>query len=429
MRVLATNANGDSEPSGDATGTPTEEPHLDPAQAGQFMEKEVVELFESSHPWLRESWDYITSQNVLVRFHIAEGGGGYVPLTCQDRDFTADQLELNEALCSVWLVQIGRHDDNLIHTSTHELAHVYTLSSGVTSTHGPLGVAHLYFDDLISPPGLGGRSCRPNELYADALSILVHGEGIVDGTNYWGECDVITDTVSDQALAVVRSAVAGDTPSWFGNTYNGSQGDPELERVWADVKAIRSCEGPVAAVFQLEDSFGGYCDNRNATESAVGSRVTRNPWSDGGCVPEAPRNVSATPNVYLWFTVSWQEPVDDGGSPVQGYKIHSGFGGTWADDCQSDVSGRGYARYYGFTLTSETEVTIDLASSLDIYLYLRSDSSTSGTASHQNDDIVSGNTDSQTVATLAAGTYTIEATTYSEDVTGSFTLIVSTRGS
>ena len=103
----------------------------------------------------------------------------------------------------------------------------------------------------------------------------------------------------------------------------------------------------------------------------------------------------------------------------------SGVSGTWADDCESQVSGRGYARYYTFTLSEGAEVTIDLTSTVDTYLYLRSGSSTSGTAQHSNDDIESGNTDSQIVETLSAGTYTIEATTYSEDATGSFTLSVS----
>ena len=44
---------------------------------------------------------------------------------------------------------------------------------------------------------------------------------------------------------------------------------------------------------------------------------------------------------------------------------------------------------------------------------------------HDNDDVESDNTNSQIVATLAAGTYTIEATTYAEATAGSFTLSVS----
>ena len=323
VQVIATNSNGDSEASGDATGTPTDEPHNDTTQASQFIEDEVVELFEGSHSWLREAWEYITSESVPVRFHTGADGGGFVHLTCQERHFTTAQLELTEPFCKPWLVQIGRYDNTLIHTVTHELGHVYSLSPVTTSTPGPLGMAHLYFNDLISPQGTGGRSCRPNELYADALSILVHGEGIIDDTNFWGECEVVTDTVSTEGLAVVRSAVAGNTPSWFDDTYDDSDGDPELERVWADVKAIHNWnyENQVAALFQMKDAFGGYCSNRNAAESVVGSRVTRNPWKDGGCVPGEPGNVSATPGSYLWYTVSWEPPVNDGGSAIEGYKI------------------------------------------------------------------------------------------------------------
>ena len=90
------------------------------------------------------------------------------------------------------------------------------------------------------------------------------------------------------------------------------------------------------------------------------------------------------------------------------------------------MPGRGHARYYTFTLDAETEVTIALSSdSIDTYLYLRADSAISGAVLHENDDIDGGNRNSRIVETLAAGTYTIEATTYREDDAGSFTLDVS----
>ena len=53
VRVIAANANGDSEPSAEATGTPASES----GQPLLFIENEVVKIFESSHPWLRETWD------------------------------------------------------------------------------------------------------------------------------------------------------------------------------------------------------------------------------------------------------------------------------------------------------------------------------------------------------------------------------------
>ena len=47
--------------------------------------------------------------------------------------------------------------------------------------------------------------------------------------------------------------------------------------------------------------------------------------------------------------------------------------GTWAAGCQSQEEGRGYARYYGFSLAEQSEVTIELESAAaDTYLYLRS---------------------------------------------------------
>ena len=47
---------------------------------------------------------------------------------------------------------------------------------------------------------------------------------------------------------------------------------------------------------------------------------------------------------------------------------------------------------------------------------------------HKNDDLESGNTNSRIQETLEAGAYTIEATTYSEGETGSFTLTVAGLG-
>ena len=41
--------------------------------------------------------------------------------------------------------------------------------------------------------------------------------------------------------------------------------------------------------------------------------------------------------------------------------------GTWADNCQSQADGRGYARYFTFTLAQQTDVTITLDSTTDPY--------------------------------------------------------------
>ena len=120
-------------------------------------------------------------------------------------------------------------------------------------------------------------------------------------------------------------------------------------------------------------------------------------------------------------------PTDD---PCK--QILSGAGpvtGQWTSDCESATRGSSYARFYSFTLAQAAEVTITLESETDPYLYLREGEAKSGDVACdgcENDDLAPGtDTDSRIQETLAAGTYTIEATTYSSGATGSFTLTVS----
>lgn len=109
--------------------------------------------------------------------------------------------------------------------------------------------------------------------------------------------------------------------------------------------------------------------------------------------------------------------------------------GQWSESCSSSTddpnpnnTGFPYARYYTFTLDASATVTIDLESRIDTYLYLRSENATSGDTEAVNDDHdnagLASTTDSQIVATLETGTWTIEATTYDAGDEGSFTLTV-----
>ena len=73
---------------------------------------------------------------------------------------------------------------------------------------------------------------------------------------------------------------------------------------------------------------------------------------------------------------------------------------------------------------------IDLTSAEDTYLYLLRGADSGGTVDRaENDDVVNAcNTNSRITETLAAGTYTIEATTYDEGVTGEFSLSIVPAG-
>ena len=103
--------------------------------------------------------------------------------------------------------------------------------------------------------------------------------------------------------------------------------------------------------------------------------------------------------------------------------------GQWASGCDSEARSGSHARYYTFTLDTSSEVTVRLESSaVDNHLYLRSGDATSGTARHENDDHEGSTSVSQIQETLAAGSYTVEATTYSAGATGAFSLTISGLG-
>ena len=105
--------------------------------------------------------------------------------------------------------------------------------------------------------------------------------------------------------------------------------------------------------------------------------------------------------------------------------------GTWAAGCESEARTGSYARYYTFTLGEDSDVTITLAR-------------TSGGGRHIPEPVVRQQPDGETpwmttttrrirsrseiTRNLAAGDYTVEATTFEAGETGSFTLTVSGLG-
>ena len=127
------------------------------------------------------------------------------------------------------------------------------------------------------------------------------------------------------------------------------------------------------------------------------------------------------------LTIAFTEAVEDIPDPcVTPLETPTGVvtqTGTWADDCQSTNRIGTYARFYSFTLEQEAELQIDLMSSHDPFLFLLHGDGRDGTLVAQNDDVtVSVDLNSRISMTLAAGTYTIEATTYNTWATGDFTL-------
>ena len=108
--------------------------------------------------------------------------------------------------------------------------------------------------------------------------------------------------------------------------------------------------------------------------------------------------------------------------------------GTWESGCQSTVRIGSYARFYAFTLDEPGSVAVTLESEVDTYLYIREGEGTDGHIVHEDDDddhsdfTLTSSTDSGILEGLESGTYTIEATTYEEGRSGSFTLSVQIGG-
>lgn len=101
---------------------------------------------------------------------------------------------------------------------------------------------------------------------------------------------------------------------------------------------------------------------------------------------------------------------------------------SWAPACTSVHRPGSNARYYTFNLTKQTKVQIDLASTAaDAFLYLLPGASPSNNWITLNDN-GGGKGNARISQTLAAGTYTVEATTSLPGAQGAFTLKVAKVG-
>ena len=155
--------------------------------------------------------------------------------------------------------------------------------------------------------------------------------------------------------------------------------------------------------------------------------------TSGDSVKEADGSVTVTVNSGAGYTVSAAagsatvDVSDDDLAPVEVcVTALSGDGsvtGEWTSECDSVGRSGRYARFFTFHLDDQAAVRIDLESSWDTYMFLRSGLGRDGQELHQDDESGDGY-NSRISETLAPGDYTIEATTYGREKTGAFTLTV-----
>ncbi len=330
IRVIAMNNVGEGLPSTEVSDSPLSA--LD--RLRRFIATDVVEAHESSHPWLRTTWDYMESGfDLRVNYSL---NGGIVLSGCSYEDGLKK--------CRAEAMEIGPRSVNNLELLLHEMAHVFTLTNGLLDEPAPLAAAHLYIyslEDTAEPTGF----CLPSELLADILQLSVVGVSADQGTSdtiagYWGYCNGDydagqADPLTEEALTVVNSALSGQMPQWFADTYHDSDGNADLEQLWSDIKSIPRKERFILA-YSLRDQFGGYCGNPQvaavldieSSSERVSDNEIKNPWRDGGCVPEAPGGLHIVLGSNQ-LDLSWEAPVDDGGSSIRGYAVEwkSGYEG------------------------------------------------------------------------------------------------------
>ena len=306
IRVIAYNLLGDSEPSREITGTPISlESYL-----FNFIEEEVVAEYGDTSPWLRTSWEHMKRSDKVFRILESTPGLAFVQSSCSER---ADGLHTCRVTgAGIQESRVDSASSQLSKTLIHEMAHYYDRSSDLSGDSAALAAFRLY---LASLPVSSQSRCKVAELYADVFLLSVLPDS---STSYWDSCTNWNSARTTEALAVLRSSLAGTMPAWFSTTYGAV---PDLERVWADIKNAGDSSDRYILTWQLRNAFGGYCSNSKAAESAFEDGVASNPWRDGGCVPGAPGNVSAVAAGSGKLAVSWSAPASDGGSPIEGYKI------------------------------------------------------------------------------------------------------------
>ena len=284
----------------------------------RYIEEKVVERYEGGSPWLRRTWEYMQSDEFELRVS-SEG----------EHPFQGAAWE------ECWVVLSGGSDNELakcrgrnmilqepytrsIGLILHEMGHVYTYTNAIHSYPGPEAIAWLYFDHP--------QFCAPSELYADALVGTVYSAAGETNRHWWGYWDACSHYPNAEraptpqaALAEMQLVLNGEYPEWLDDTYADEQGNLDLVGLWDQVQRFGRFQDVVS--YGLRNEFGGYCSNHWVRlDLLLGYHDQLNPWSAGGCLPGAPRDVNVVAGDRQ-VIVKWKEPLQEGALPISHYRI------------------------------------------------------------------------------------------------------------
>ena len=253
---------------------------------------------EEKSLWLRQAWEFATKSGhyaemdyefviefqgpipiVILECYPVRSGEYLVPCAPSRLHFPESHLDDKYI--------VGELSHILWSAMAHELAHIFTMSSLVSSDDGGEGPRpDLYAISMLalfkqhSAPS--DYNCDGRELLADTLQVTVFP---ATWGGYWFSCKGEHHPPDeDDAHAIVQSLLDGQYPDWFEEEYGLPNGGFALRRVLTDVIALEKIDPfpKQLLVWQLRDAFGvGYCSYQAAADSAYRSAYLPNPWATG----------------------------------------------------------------------------------------------------------------------------------------------------
>ena len=190
---------------------------------------------------------------------------------------------------------------------------------------------------------------------------------------------------------------------------------------------LAALERQVGEIPELRRQIAGMATRIARLEGGAGAGVataTPSPTPTPSATPASVIEASPTPTATPSPTPTSVAGTSDGDACVERLAGSGSVNGRWTSDCLTANSSDNrtyYARFYTFTLYAASEVTVTLSSAdATPYLFLLEGEGTGGAVMWENGV---ANASSVTItAALQPGAYTIEASTYSAETGGDFTL-------
>ena len=236
----------------------------------RWVKHDLIDEYGDKWPWLKEVWDYTNRED----FEYLTQDGFSIGFRSLDSEQTGDTFYYLSEAYSLSASSIHIGNPSSLSVLVHELAHIYTLSHGVSSNPELVAIAFLYFDQL------SGRNCSPWELYAETIAVLDKNFGS-DISVFWYVCSHLSDAPNSEAVTVVSQAFSGQMPDWFYETFQKADGSLDYEELW--VAVYSSKHGVNTTILpMLRHSFGGYCSEQTVWDALL-RKSEQQPWRDGGC--------------------------------------------------------------------------------------------------------------------------------------------------